>query len=123
MKAPRGAFQKSDGDLPTVYRALIDSPEVAIDALIAGVAGEALGIEPELILRTLFADPGMKRAMSGFVRYHWSHRSTVAGSILAARRAGSHAAATATAARRPAVAARVNGSFGSMPNNWLSNKR
>ena len=38
MKAPRGAFQKSDGDLPTVYRALIDSPDVAIDALIAGVA-------------------------------------------------------------------------------------
>jgi uncharacterized protein (DUF1501 family) len=43
-------------------------PTAAIDALIAGVAGEALGVEPELILRTLFADTGTKKAMEGFIR-------------------------------------------------------
>jgi uncharacterized protein (DUF1501 family) len=43
-------------------------PTSAIDALISGVAGEALGIEPELILRTLFADTGTKSAMEGFFR-------------------------------------------------------
>lgn len=43
-------------------------PTAAIDALIAGVTGESLGIEPELILRTLFADTGTKQAMEGFIR-------------------------------------------------------
>ena len=43
-------------------------PTLAIDGLISGVAGEALDIEPELILRTLFADNGTKKAMEGFIR-------------------------------------------------------
>lgn len=43
-------------------------PTAAIDALIAGVAGESLGIEPELVLRNLFADGSAKNAFEGLIR-------------------------------------------------------
>jgi uncharacterized protein (DUF1501 family) len=43
-------------------------PTLAINALIAGAAGEALGLEPERVLRTLFADSASVRPTDGLIR-------------------------------------------------------
>ena len=43
-------------------------PTSAINALISGIAGESLGIEPGLVLRTLFADAPTIKPMQGFIK-------------------------------------------------------
>lgn len=43
-------------------------PTTALDALIAGAAGEALGIEPVLVGRTLFREAANRAPMTGLVR-------------------------------------------------------
>jgi uncharacterized protein (DUF1501 family) len=44
------------------------SPTMALDALIAGSAGEALGLDPEQVSRTLFRGQAATKPLSGFVR-------------------------------------------------------
>jgi len=43
-------------------------PTLAINSLISGVAGESLGIEPGLVLRTLFADANSVKPLEGFLK-------------------------------------------------------
>jgi len=43
-------------------------PTLAINALISGAAGESLGLEPGLVLRTLFADAATVKPLEGFIR-------------------------------------------------------
>ena len=49
-------------------KGLKPSPTLAINALISGAAGESLGLEPGLVLRTLFADAATVKPLEGFIR-------------------------------------------------------
>ena len=43
-------------------------PTMALDALIAGVAGESLSIDPDLVMRTVFKENTGTRPITGLIR-------------------------------------------------------
>jgi len=54
-----------NGDL---YEGRDLKPTASLDALIAGVAGESLALDPHRAARTLFAQAGSTQPMTGLIR-------------------------------------------------------